>query len=342
MWPLLLWTFAPVGWRTNQTVAGALTRTYSVDASFCPGVLPGVYEDAFLTWRLIGCADLRTEVRRAFDAWSHNSYATFVEVAAGGDVTVRAGTLANADFVAQADTTQVVVHNDTCWYRDRGFCRAVQPHLSLLWIVGVVGWTVTAAVGVVILCVPTRSIDSITRVVNWALFVSVPLVLFGVLYPCGRCYDLRRTLVHEVGHVLGFGHSDEGAQRCGCGNATVSCGVATSDDGVMRSATRRDMPACLSRDDVDGVRSLYGGRCDDPVWCHDGSSLSGTSRIAVALVYGFVVAWVVVVLRNTIHYRAPRLLRHSAPPALPRHAPAVATPPARPALPTRASLTLRR
>ena len=57
---------------------------------------------------------------------------------------------------------------------------------------------------------------------------------------------------------------------------------------------------CLSRDDTDAVRTVHGGPCDDPVWCYDIPSVSGYVRVAVVLLYSFVLAASVVFCRNRL------------------------------------------
>merc|ERR1740130_1493863 len=40
----------------------------------------------------------------------------------------------------------------------------------------------------------------------WGMLL--PLVLWGVVVPCTNCHDFNVVMTHEIGHSLGFGHTD--------------------------------------------------------------------------------------------------------------------------------------
>ena len=174
------------------------------------------------------------------------------------------------------------------------------------------GWVVTLLVAVwgvslagVFLLLrynPVRKVDPVVRLVVWSVFFCIPLSAFGTLAPCFLCYDFESTVVHEVGHAIGFSHSGDASvsHRCGCGEGAVHCSTTPSPrESIMFESHLVRPHACLSRDDADGVRSLYGGDCDDPVWCYATTSFAGFTRLSISFVYSFLGAWVAVFARNS-------------------------------------------
>lgn len=310
-------------WLTAAAAAWSITpdallviHTYRVNATFCDIVLPRFREDLLLAWKPYTCDDVRAEIRNAFDEWQHNSHISFREVDAGeADTTIGAAFVPVDDMLARVVQSQTVarieVDEDVCWYTDRSFCAHVHSNEYLFWSMGLVVWTFAGALGVYILCVPATRLSVTARMVNWAVFLSAPLLLFGAVVPCTSCYDFRHTLLHEVGHTLGFGHTDEPPQQCGCGASAAPCTLtdAAARDAIMHSRIRRTPTTCLSRDDVNGLRSIYGGACDAPIWCYESASYTGYSRVAVALLYGFVLAWGFVVFRDAVERCATRYRR---------------------------------
>ena len=301
------WLVVGLAWQTSlDGAAPARERRYHVASSFCPDVLGDFREDRLLSWRQISCADVRVSVRRAFDAWQHNSRLHFVETedATAADVVVEAvggaerddaTTLASA--ASGADGVRIAVTHDFCWYTDREFCVAVREHsVVLLTLMGLLWCLACVTLGFVVCRPSTTAVDGVARIVAWTVVLSQPLT-FWCLLPCLSCYDFETVLMHEVGHALGFVHSDVGAQRCGCANRSVACD-ATDARAIMHSVFATRARACLERDDVDGVRTLYGGDCDAPVRCYQTLSYAGFTRLTVAVVYSFTLAWTVVFCRN--------------------------------------------
>jgi hypothetical protein len=86
-------------------------------------------------------------------------------------------------------------------------------------------------------------------------------------------YDIRRVLLHELGHVLGLDHPDQHGQHLA---AIMNSQVSNLDR--------------LQADDVSGIKSLYGGA---PVSSGDGSSAPSTG-CQLDRSPGPLAAWVVV------------------------------------------------
>ena len=290
--------------RLDARAATPVALTYNVSEDFCARIKPRFVEDAVLSWDVLGCGDVRMMVRQAFDAWEHNSLVSFVQTDGPASVVVAVSDGREDNqlgwAIVGADTTSISVSDDFCWYTDRVFCDSVRD----LYVPLLVGMAATWAAALYVLVHACRhpassAFDATTRIVAWTVLLSNPLALFA-MFPCLVCYDFLTVLIHEVGHGLGLVHSDdESATRsCGCKNETRAC--AASEENVMHSAFRHRASACLSRDDVDAVRTLWGGDCDDPVWCYASRSLSGFYRLHTSLVYSFAVAWTVVFARNRI------------------------------------------
>lgn len=284
--------------------------TYNVDTAFCNQLLPRLYEDTVLTWSTFNCDDVKTLIRDSFDEWQHNSMISFLEVTNANDatVTIRADFLSRPSVIAQAGAHAgggvITIDENECWYTDRDFCASVSNHIFLIWFLVCLMWAITAGIGLYLIVRPLSRVDAIARVVNWAIFISCPLILFSALYPCTYCFDFRYTMMHEVGHILGFGHSDDEGQSCGCFNSTTTCTLGEEEkiSSIMHSTVQHRSNSCLSRNDVDGLRAYYGPtRCDEKIWCYENTTFAGHSRIAVAIVYGFTLSWMFVLVRGRIY-----------------------------------------
>lgn len=289
-----------MGWASiHAAPRGPTTLTYTVD--LCDAVTSAIRTTNFLTWSgSITCDDVQHYVRMAMDAWTYNAMIDFVQVDANADIHISAGAsegLAHANFA----TLDVVVGHDSCWYDDRALCHAVYQNNVLVQVLIFVTWAIGIASALFFAFRPPRGYEGASRVLAWTFAVAPPIYYFGAILPCIMCYDLVTVLMHEVGHVIGFRHVDDPtlAHRCGCDNP-VPCNA--SDDGVMRSIIKHRDNACLDRVDVDGARYMYGPRtaCDDPILCYDVQPAS-YAPAAVAIVYGGIVALLIVGGRNHLH-----------------------------------------
>ena len=279
--------------------------TYRVDASFCAHVLPRFYEDRILSLHGFDCASVRASVRAGFDVWQHNARVSFYETEGPAQVVVEGRALgATSQSLAQVSwsgdaATRLTIGTDACWYVDGAFCHAFGRHADL--VQGLLAGTWVAALSAVawLVCRPVAPYGGTVRLLAWALLIAPPLVYWGALAPCLQCHDFVTAVAHEVGHVLGLGHPDAAvtatATRCGCGNATVApCARRVEAYPIMHSVAHARGRACLERDDADGARTLHGGNCSAPVWCHAEASYAGFARFAVALLYALAAAWLAV------------------------------------------------
>jgi hypothetical protein len=302
-----------LGWSV-VTTPPVQVRTYHVSDEVCAKVRPYFHESGFLSWSGgFDCADVHTAVRRAFDAWQYNSHLVFRQVADRNqsDVFLDATSLRNDNqtFVGMQIGMNIQVDDSTCWYTDHGFCHDLLRSQILLVPILFVVWLVGFGCVFYFVSRPVRPFQSTSRLVSWTVVVAVPLVFFAGMLPCLRCHAFDNVVIHEVGHLLGFLHSDDTSvvQYCGCGNATAVCTPTTESHSAMHSTVDVRPNNCLARDDVDAVRSRYGGLCDDPVWCYE-VPRTGYARVAVGLVYAFLFSWLVVAVRN--HHATRTFVHH--------------------------------
>ena len=290
-------------------------RHYHITKDVCDVARPNFHEDWLFSWRTFDCSDLRTMIRHAFDAWQYNSDTIFHETRneTSADVVIGTEWLGELQWIALArpstiSSPQVEIRLDaeTCWYTDRQFCHAVDRDRTALSFGLTLTWVVFLAVAICNASRRPMPYLHAPRLFTWVIVIAIPLLTLASLLPCIQCHDFTTVMIHEVGHILGFGHSDLPEQLCGCGGEVSTCTTNTSssdrrhDLSIMQSGAQRRNTMCLSRDDVDGVRSIYGGVCDDPIWCYENVSTMGYTRVSTALLYSFCIAALIVFVRNRV------------------------------------------
>ena len=286
--------------------------TYNVSTDFCHEILPKFFNDYFLSWKQPSCTDISKTVRNSFDAWQYNTLLYFVQVEGIADVAVTASLNSPKHQLAYATTGNVQnavigVSDDKCWYSDRNFCSVVREYQYLIFVL-MSFFFVVSLVQIFYVCWRPAStiIDATTRIVAWSLAIGLPLSLFSVL-PCFECFDLQTVMIHEVGHVIGLHHPDTAdTTYCGCQENATICPHSKQKvrDDIMHSTFKHRPTSCLTRDDVDGARTLWGGNCTAPVACYYSVSFEGLSRVSNSIVYAFILAWFIVFVRNMVRRRA--------------------------------------
>jgi hypothetical protein len=297
--PLLAWFVQPGYVRP--------VKYYHIASDICDVARSRFYEDWLFSWRSFECGDIYTMIRHAFDAWQYNSDTVFYETRnmSGADVVIGTETLNERKWIAltqryASTDRQGEIHFslDMCWYTDRHFCYSVNHNWLLLCICLITTWSFFLCLAIYNLYRRPQPLVSIPRLIVWVIVLSIPTLMIGSVIPCMTCHDFTAVVIHEVGHILGFGHSDETSQMCGCGGEAMACSTSVDTGSLMHSISIRRNTLCLSRDDVDGVRSIYGGVCDDPIWCYETPSTSGYTRVSTTFLYSFIVSSSVVFMRN--------------------------------------------
>lgn len=343
---LLPWV---VGWSALYGGVSPLSRldlSYRIDATFCDRVLPKFHEDWLLSLHALTCDDVHAAVRHAFDAWQHQATLSFYETSddALAQIVIRSDRLDDEDVVANAvgvwdferhapGRIYITTAPPRCWYTDSSFCHAILTHATAVYAALIAVGALGALMTGINLSRVVRPFEGNLRILAWSLTIAPILIYFGAILPCTTCSDFQVTMMHEIGHAIGLAHPDaeENVNWCGC-EAPVPCTFEGS--AVMQRILEARDRSCLSQDDVDAVRSIYGGDCDQPAWCYEFVSFAGFARFAVALLYAVLVSWTIVGLR-TMWYRCRTASRPPTRPprSMPPTRPPRSMPPTRPLRP---------
>mmetsp|Transcript_4076 Transcript_4076/g.11588 ORF Transcript_4076/g.11588 Transcript_4076/m.11588 type:complete len:545 (+) Transcript_4076:36-1670(+) len=235
-------------------------------------------------------------------------------------------------------------HNHICWYLDASFCdkfRILNENVDATLLMQFIIWGVWALsflilflraaqvfffifrFGVKVGFRKTIKEQTRTMLLTYVLLfcmISPPIIWFQIFTPCLTCYDFEGTAAHEIGHVLGFTHTDTfpevhrvaiedyKAENCdpslhvpGNNGAVVRFDPndPTINDSIMFHLTTKKSKTCLSPNDLQGLLYQY-PVCDEEL-IHTGESICvktqrnmGWVRFLTATVPPFLISSVIV------------------------------------------------
>lgn len=277
--------------------------TYSASKTFCNDILHRFWEDRILSFHSISCDDLQWTLRRAFGAWEYNSQGIkfrFVNEDTS-DIRIevndlKKGLLGIATNYHHTDgrivRSTITIDDSSCWYIDNAFCHVIKTNdKSLVKSIFFVLWLST--LGLLLVYNVYRMRGNIREqrfllmLVTW-VSVFVPLVYWSVVSPCTSCHDFNLLMVHEIGHALGFGHSDENNNICGC-ETQYPC--ENDYYSILSSTLQLRSDACLSQSDADGFHHFYNESCSSVV-CFPSApqSYMGYARIISSLLFPLILS----------------------------------------------------
>ncbi|KAG8466001.1 hypothetical protein KFE25_005571 [Diacronema lutheri] len=193
-------------------------------------------------------------------------------------------------------------HNHICWYLDNTFCaqfRLLNESIDATLLMQFIVWGVWSVSFLTLFmrvaqiffyvfrfgykvglrrAVQAQARDMLYTYVLVFFLISPPIIWFKIFIPCLTCYDFEATAAHELGHVLGFTHTDSfpennrvETERFSADVCAYSQGVpdksgsvvgidaefAGIEDSIMFHLTTKKSKACLSQNDFQGLLFHY-------------------------------------------------------------------------------------
>lgn len=259
---------------------------YHIPKHVCDSISSNFY-DSFTFFNT--CETVRKRIREGFDEWSYNTELLFKETSSFEMANIifyfndieKVDVSATTKFIT-LDKVSVTIDQHVCWHNNTYICKKIMDSYFTLCIVLAITWAFT----LVVFYKPVRFIST-------TVFFYIPTSYFVFLRSCANCHSFKHTIMHEVGHILGLGHTNEDGNLCGCGEYRVPCAVVNKD-AVMKKFSQNNQ--CLDRDDVNGVNSLYAKPCTEQLVCYHDSNFSLSPLLSV-----FVVAFIISVFLDILY-----------------------------------------
>jgi len=215
------------------------------------------------------------------------------------------GEVSNDDWAIEFTT--LTFHTHMCWYLDATFCsqfRLLNDNFDVNLMMQFVIWGIWS-ISFLLLFLRLAQIfffvfrfgfkvglrrairaQSQSMVVTYVLLfflISPPIIWFKIFVPCVTCYDFEATAAHEIGHVLGFTHTDSFPNQHKVATKPFSKATCELRDGIpgksgsaveldpndplieesiMFHLTTRKSKTCLTTNDFQGLLYQY-PVCDD-------------------------------------------------------------------------------
>lgn len=332
---MIVANFALFAWTSlSYEKWGKTSITYSIEKDFCDKILHKFLEDRFLSFHSIDCDDVKWTLRRSFSAWEYNSdHLKFKEVSDSdteiADIHIRYQDVEKDNVLGTAtifkysdghhiEKAMITIDDSFCFYIDNVFCHRMNqfeashnwflPFLKALLISFCIIYSgILISLQIQSICYHRTNRQRLLLTFGTMMGLFIPFLFWGVIVPCTNCHDFNILMTHEIGHSLGFGHSDEDYNQCGCVNVTL-CEPDLSSILVSKANTRPN--ACLSQSDADGLHHTYNESCKSVV-CFPSASESymGYTRGVMSILLPILASLAV---SATIHCTERRIAKSNA------------------------------